>query len=208
MQISRGAASAAALASVLAAGLMTATPALATKGEPPPKAGSDYVFDFTGTCSDCDGVGTGVLTLTGVTDLSALTTSNFVDFSYSSNKVGDIDITDISAFSGDFSDLSQVSVDIEGSTAGVVGCPDKGCPTAKDPTSWVFVTSTTLDGPSWSLALDDGKGGGPTKADFGAAYSWTGGAVPEPASWVLMIAGFGLAGARLRSDRRRFARAV
>lgn len=38
--------------------------------------------------------------------------------------------------------------------------------------------------------------------EFGALTPISGGGVPEPASWALMIAGFGLAGAALRNRRR------
>lgn len=42
--------------------------------------------------------------------------------------------------------------------------------------------------------------GGPSGVDFGIGAS---GAVPEPAMWALMIAGFGLVGLQLRAPRRR-----
>jgi hypothetical protein len=43
------------------------------------------VFDFTGNCTDCSGVGTGVLTLQNYTPGAAIDPSNFVSFVYSSN---------------------------------------------------------------------------------------------------------------------------
>jgi PEP-CTERM motif len=52
------------------------------------------------------------------------------------------------------------------------------------------------------LGLDPGPYAG---LDVGATFDWvndpTGGGVPEPASWALMIGGFGMAGATLRRRR-------
>lgn len=213
MQTSRRAAGAIAMASVLAVGLLAATPASAAKPKGP-KTG-DYVFDFMALCTDCTATaggapeyGEGVLKLKNVIDLSALTLGNFVDFTYSSNLVGDIDIDDPTVFTGNFSDLSQASVHIVGGSTPVEVCDGKKCRKPKGSVTWEFETSTSFDdGPEWSLGK--GKGGKkPKNADYGDAYSWTAGSVPEPAAWALMIAGFGLAGVRLRSERRRPARTV
>ncbi len=213
MQTSLRPAGAIALASILAASLLAATPALATKPVHDPKS-KDYVFDFNAYCDDCsaeagqDEYGEGVLTLKGVTNLSDLSNINFVDFTYSSSKTGDLDINTISKFTGDFSNLNAVTVDIEGSFT-APPCAEKGCEKTKgSPLSYIFVTSTTVDdGPNWSLSIAKGNKT-PKNADLGAAYSWTAASVPEPVSWALMIAGFGLAGAQVRMQRRNARRAA
>jgi hypothetical protein len=51
------------------------------------------VFDFTGNCTDCSGVGTGVLTLQNYTAGAAIDPNNFVSFTYASN-LATISITD------------------------------------------------------------------------------------------------------------------
>jgi len=48
-------------------------------------AAQDSVYDFSGSCSDCQNTGSGVLTLQDYTPGTALSASNFVSFTYSSN---------------------------------------------------------------------------------------------------------------------------
>jgi hypothetical protein len=47
-------------------------------------------------------------------------------------------------------------------------------------------------------------GGGNVGRAFNGSLTYTGGAVPEPASWALMIGGFGLVGASMRRRRASF----
>ncbi|HET6971707.1 MAG TPA: PEPxxWA-CTERM sorting domain-containing protein [Phenylobacterium sp.] len=61
-----------------------------------------------------------------------------------------------------------------------------------------------FDGAHTLIHNDDGPDDTPVGADFFAQNFAVGAAVPEPAAWALMIAGFGLTGATLR--RRRLAR--
>jgi PEP-CTERM motif len=69
------------------------------------------------------------------------------------------------------------------------------CDTYQGPTH--FLTSGSATGLVIPDINDGGNGSG---SDTGA-----GNGVPEPASWALMIAGFGMAGGMLRSSRRRSA---
>ncbi len=48
-------------------------------------AAQDSVYDFSGSCADCQNTGNGVLTLQDYTPGTALSASNFVSFTYSSN---------------------------------------------------------------------------------------------------------------------------
>jgi hypothetical protein len=67
----------------------------------------------------------------------------------------------------------------------------------------VFSGNTPLNFPSPQLLLL-GDGSFAANANvFIRSYSFTSGAVPEPASWALMIAGFGLIGASLRNTNGR-----
>lgn len=74
-----------------------------------------------------------------------------------------------------------------------------------------FVGGPTLSGSDWTLEYVDPMGD--LQADSNQVYRMTleqrigdpVGGIPEPAAWALMIAGFGLAGGRLRSRRQRVA---
>lgn len=71
-----------------------------------------------------------------------------------------------------------------------------------------------LAGPAWGLA-SDGRGklfgvtsGGYSATDLdGSVWSYDTGVIPEPASWAMLIAGFGLTGATMRRRRAIAARA-
>lgn len=67
-----------------------------------------------------------------------------------------------------------------------------------------FAGGPTLSGTDWTLEYVDPNGD--LTADSNQVYrltlSQTVGGVPEPSTWALMIGGFGLAGAALRSRRR------
>lgn len=76
-----------------------------------------------------------------------------------------------------------------------------------------FAGGPTLSGSDWTLEYVDPLGD--LAADSNQVYRLTlqqtvsdSGAVPEPASWALMILGFGLGGAALRRQRRQFGAAA
>jgi hypothetical protein len=52
---------------------------------PTPVLAQDSTYDFSGNCADCQNTGNGVLTLQNYTPGTALSASNFVSFTYSSN---------------------------------------------------------------------------------------------------------------------------
>jgi hypothetical protein len=68
-------------------------------------------------------------------------------------------------------------------------------PGVTDLQAWVRNDSLA---PNWERIGNDVIGAG----SFNMAFSLAGAAVPEPASWAMMIMGFGLAGASLRTRRR------
>jgi hypothetical protein len=196
MQIRHNAVGAFTLASVLALGLLAATPAAATKG------GKDVliVYDFDGLCTDCSAAagvsedGMGVLTLKNVTDISDVTAQNFVSFNYTSNLVT-LDLTSVLSLSANFTVPATAYVSLTAAT---------GDPRIAGSAIWSLVTDSS-SGQSWTLTkVGDGgpQGAGNGVFDYGAAYSWTSASVPEPVSWALMIVGFGLAGAQVRLQRR------
>ena len=73
--------------------------------------------------------------------------------------------------------------------------PDMGFPP-----QWGWAAGTGGNGTSYQLFFGDR---GP--ADGDRAFTLSGGPVPEPASWALMIMGFGGVGAAMRSRRRTMA---
>lgn len=194
----RTAASSLALA-LVAGALLSAGPAAAS--------GPLTVLDFVGTCSDCSGTGLGVLMVqnfgTGILDAS-----NFVDWTYHSNLVTyEITRATLHQFSADFSTLPGLAaVSIEEATTGAPGSDGE------------FHEFQTLQSPNafsgmdWSVSgfipapggVELPISGGGVINDEGPSYVWRlDSAAPEPAAWTLMIAGFGLAGAGLRSARLR-----
>jgi hypothetical protein len=203
MQGLRTAASGLALA-LVAGAFISAGPAAAS--------GPLTVLDFVGTCSDCSGTGRGVLTVqnfgTGI-----LNESNFVDFTYSSDLVTfEIARSALFQFSADFSTLPGLAaVSIEEATSGPKGSDNQ----LHDFSS--LLTPNTFDGSDWSVSgfiqapggVELPVAGGGVINDEGPSYVWRlDSAAPEPGVWTLMIAGFGLAGAGLRSARRRRAAAT
>ena len=159
-------------AAVLTAALLCAGTAPATV-----VSGSNYTFNFTGTCTDCSGTDTAQLKLTNYVLGSAVNTGNFVSFHFDgSNLYKAFDITQPFIVSGSFT-------------------------TTSSSTASFFVTDTSnffssdVSG-SWQL------GNSSLIADFGTAGRYvsatTSSAAPEPASWAMMIGGFGLVGAAMR----------
>jgi hypothetical protein len=205
MRVLRNTATGVALALTSAAALFAATPAAA--------AGPLTYIDFVGTCSDCAGSGVGVLTLQDFVLGSALTASNFVDFTYHSNLVSfDITAAKLGTFSATFNELPGLDrVDIAQAQPQGAGFfynfhTFLG-PQGESGQEW-FVGSTLSSGNGSQLPA----GGGGEVNDFGPTYTWSQGVngdlptapggVPEPAAWALLIVGFALAGARLRSVTR------
>jgi hypothetical protein len=137
-------------------------------------------FDFSGTCMDCTGTGKGTLVLKNYHFGDALTSSNFVSFTYSSNLL---------TYS-----LTNVD-DLTGSLTGAAG------PAYVAFHGDGFAFNSFIAGPfsPWCT--------GKTAAcasDFGLLSSWSlaAGSVPEPAMWAAMVVGFGLLGASMRRPRR------
>jgi hypothetical protein len=66
-------------------------------------------FNFDGACSDCTGVGIGVLTVQNYTEGSGFSNSNFVSFTYNSNLIIDLSITvdTLNSFTGSIPSRSQ-----------------------------------------------------------------------------------------------------
>jgi hypothetical protein len=125
------------------------------------------VFNFEGACSDCTGVGFGVLTVQNYTEGSGFSNSNFVSFTYNSNLIIDLSIT----------------VDTLNSLTGSI--PLSG-PTAAEITITGYSDSVTFQSyanGTWTVASED----------QGLISSWslqTGvSGVPEPATLALMAAG-------------------
>jgi hypothetical protein len=186
---------------IVAGTLFSAGPAAAS--------GPLTVIDFVGTCGDCSGTGRGVLTVqnfgTGI-----LNESNFVDFTYSSNLVTfEIARSALFQFSADFSTLPGLAaVSIQEASSGPEGSDHQLHDFASMLTPDTFGVDWSISGFIVAPGVNLPVAGGGVINDFGSSYTWSvQGAVPEPAAWTLMIAGFGLAGAGLRSARRRRAAA-
>lgn len=141
-----------------------------------PAAAVDTTFLFTGTCSDCTGTGKGTLVLKDYTIGDALSTANFVSFSYSSN---------LTSFS-----LDSVN-QLIGSLTNLPGA------------NFVEFNSDDFVFSSFAAGGFSPWCTGPTGTcgdDFGLTSSWSlaAASVPEPAMWAVMVLGFGLLGASMR----------
>jgi hypothetical protein len=215
MRVLRNTATGVALALTSAAALFAATPAAAQGPQSQPAPPPLTYIDFVGTCSDCAGSGVGVLTLQNFQLGSALSASNFLDFKYTSNLVSfDITSATLGSFSATFNELPGLArVDIAQAQPQGAGFFYNFhtflSPQGESGQEW-FVGSALATGPGSQLPAGDGGG---VNQDFGLTYAWglgsnadlpaaPGGGVPEPAAWTLLIAGFALAGGRLRSQRQ------
>ena len=145
-------------------------------------------YTFTGICEDCNTSGstaTAVLTLADYTPGTDLKNSNFVSFSYNSDKV-------------DFqsSNFFLVSNDISGNIGSAPGYYDFSY--SEDLFGIFKLNSfkTSSDG-TWNYSVNQ------LDLDHGTAGTWNAGtsAVPEPASWAMMIGGVGFAGVAMRRKR-------
>lgn len=154
-------------------GLQAATPAQAAV----------TVWKFTGTCFDCvagspgtPSTATGTLTLDNYTAGTALTAANYVSFSYSSLVFPTLNWGAITTFGGTLS---------EGFSDFYIGRDSASGPN-------YFGTSANS---AWSLIRQ-------TPEDVGIFGTWAIAAVPESATWAMMLVGFGALGAALRRPRR------
>jgi hypothetical protein len=223
MRVFRNTASGAALAFTAAAALFAATPAAAQTYPIAPRAEEPFTYTtlyFTAPCSDCtDAIG--ILKIANYVTGELMGNSHFVDFRYTSSKL-DFEITaaDLIKFRAVFTNVpGENFVQIEGP------------PPPLDPSLFyqfppfrLFETDVAYTNPSsglsqtasWSerLGFQDtelpaGANGDVSPDDFGTHFTWStvdprgeAAPAPEPAGWVLMIAGFGLTGAALRASRR------
>jgi PEP-CTERM motif len=138
------------------------------------------VFTFSGACQDCAGTGNGTLTLTGYTPGTALSSSNFVSFDYSSNLTSfDVTSSNLNDFGGSI-----------GATPGpydvVINYGDGG----------LFISQS---GGDWCV-------GESCLADFGFNNTWSQatGTSPVPEPGTASLVGLGLAAADV--VRRRYKR--
>ena len=139
------------------------------------------VFTYTGTCTDCT-FSNGTLELFAPYTLgTAITTSNFVNFSYTSNLI----TFDINQNDAGFS--------VSGSLPSVL--PGPADLTIEDDL-WEF--STSSDG-SWSVTDLS------IPQDFGPANTWSGtvSSTPEPGTITMLGLGLAVAGVRARYRRGR-----
>ena len=162
---------------VALASLAGVAPASATVVAP----GADQVFEFSGVCSDCTGIGTGELTLSSTYTLGApVTKANFISFHY------------------DGTDLQDEFTIANSDVASIGGSIMPGPADFHVYNSEQFGFRSLLNG-SWFIGYTTPADFGPN-GSFGIASS-----VPEPATWALMAVGFaalGLAGSRARKTIR------
>lgn len=206
---------------LFAMGLVAATPQTARAAT---------VFDFSGQCSDCFGQGNGVLTLSQTPD-GPLTKADFVSFIYKSNLLSfSLTSADIVAVMGSLTpnNLGKTYIDIIqlGGTGWEFTRNADGTWSVSDNITHGMGTGKGGGGGGGFGGGFGGGGGGssgPTfddtgspggdvgnvpppdpprvVQDFGLASSLVVAHVPEPASWTLMIVGFGALGGLIRRRR-------
>jgi len=162
-------------ASAVAIALLSSSSAMATVVAP-----SNYTFDFTGTCTDCRGTANAVLQVKNYVLGGSLSTSNFVSFTYEgTNLLRAYTINQIMTLTGSI-----------GSTPGSYAVSLTGFSSAADST---YNFSTGQNG-NWSTGPFNRNADQGTAGRFSVATA----AVPEPATWALMLLGFGIVGFGMR----------
>lgn len=166
----------------LAAALLVSTIAVAPAAAAV-VAGSNYAFTFTGTCTDCIGLGIGTLNVQNYVLGQALQTSNFVSFHYDgTNLVSPFTLNSVTRFSGAL-DTTPGPYTVQfgdGSTS--------------------FASSSFGTG-GWQLSVPRSL----SAADYGSISTWSvadSSAAPEPATWAMLVGGFGLVGGAMRRRQR------
>lgn len=151
-----------------------------------PAAATQTTFDWSGTCLDCLSSGqspaTGTLVLKDYVPGTALVDANFVSFDYHAGYDLHYDLS-----------YTQLNYKLSGVLGTTPGPYDFGLNVTEFNVYPVVFFATHSDG-SWSL-------GGHGLFGRGTDSVWTPAAVPESASWLTMLTGFGLIGARLRRRR-------
>ena len=169
-----------AIAIALVTGLLAAAPIEA------------QTYTFTGLCTDCEGTVTATLKLDDYTPGDGLTAANLISFSYGSNLVPAFTVTSAQSLSGVFGASGEQLADIDIRTNDI---PARGG-------MYEFVSH--MDG-NWTVSFQSDESSGSDFLDIGTHGTWS---VPEPASWALMLLGFGGVGTALRRMPRRSARVV
>ncbi len=178
----------AAAAATMALGIAAATPASAIT-----ISGACSPNDLTPSADLCSGWFTGT---DGNSNLLSGSDDDIADQIYGLGLIGfvwdgdwaSVDATKIQPTSGDTYDFAAL---LNGDT--YVGI-HKGKGGSFAGTAFFKLTANNLD--TFKLDLNGGSS---------AVLYQTGGAVPEPATWAMMIVGFGAAGSMLRSNRRKMA---
>lgn len=141
------------------------------------------------------GAGTlsGQLTGTLQADNNTVIVSSIVDFA-SWNTVAGPSLAFVNAVSGYPSTIAPGLVTLDGSVLDILACPSAGCGDG-----FLFDTSGNLFG---AAAYASGNSFGANFELYSPRnWSLSAATVPEPASWALMITGFGLVGSALRRRR-------
>ena len=199
----------------LMAGLLacvSVSPALAIAGGPigPAITPQDYTFSFIGKCADCEGSGRGTLKLTNYELGTDFDETNFVSFTYDGSNLFDPYEIDNGNVSYAFGNIGATPGPYNVSIGGLV--EGEGVPIF-DRAAFLSFPSALDFGLIYFSSYDDGEwstGYNIEIDDYGVDGVWNLAAdvtpspsdVPEPASWAMMISGFGLIGASMRRRQR------
>jgi hypothetical protein len=156
-------------------------------------ASAAVTYHFTGDCQEsasCSGEATAALTLTDYVYGDSFDAASFVSFSYEASNVSfTIDQSGLNTLSGQFAAFDFEVFHFPLNVVYVSGDDTNG-----DHRSFY---SYTTDGLGWFT--DDTTHGSGFDHEWDAAPPSSD--VPEPASWAMMIGGFGLVGAAMRRRR-------